>query len=267
MFFLFSNLGRQTWVMRKVLVSSVLALLLASCYKYQYMVISSSATDKAGANRFHAETDSVRVEYSFNGDRGRPDITVINNSASPVMIDWQNSFYITNEKPEVLYKPQKTITGELVSVNQQTGSFTLKTGEASPAAVQSIPPQTRISRQFDPVVRTGYMKLNFTPDEKERIVRYGMKKKAWRKDFSEESSPQVFRIYLSLLEKSGKTRVLDRSFYISSVIASHMKPGTFAGDSPDNIISVRGSTAAGMVSEAAGITAALTAVIIGVAKN
>lgn len=196
--------------MRTILLSSFLLILITSCSKYQYYTLSSDTTPKDEKHHFLAENDTCRISYDFTGANGPITISVYNKTDRPLQIDWKRSALILGDSSVAFFDPQISFNGEIernrYAINQDiTGTVT------PPESLDFIPPRSGITKQ------RKYVRARFTElaGQSQEIRTYRQKLKLQK--FTNENSPLVFRIYLTLVS-GGNSFYIDNRFFASEIV-------------------------------------------------
>ena len=89
------------WGMKKqlLLISLLCLILFSSCETYIQLYHLESKTVKKENDTFIFENDTLKITYSFWGNRGVLAFEIYNKLAKPIYVDWKKSSFI--------YKDQK----------------------------------------------------------------------------------------------------------------------------------------------------------------
>src|ERR1043165_8012455 len=90
--------------MRTILPLLMICVICASCSKYQYITIDSTAVKKNDEQEFIVDNDSIRISYNFGGENAPINLIVENKLDVPVYVDWQESALIVDDKA-ITYAP------------------------------------------------------------------------------------------------------------------------------------------------------------------
>ena len=89
--------------------------------------------------------------------------------------------------------------------------------------------------------------------KKEKIKVLGFKKKTWVMDIPQHKTPLSFRVYLTLNRGNNEPPiVIDRSFYVSGLMATKAEPQYLPGHLQGNMIVLEGTTAGGAITTTIG---------------
>jgi hypothetical protein len=249
---------------KKLPLSVILILSLASCSRYQYATIESTSINKNDKQEFVVENDTLRLIYNFNGVNAPINISVQNKLNVPISIDWQRSALIVNDTA-ISYVPGTVdIDGGLHGYSY---AVNLHATAHLPEQSAFLPPHTLINKM--PMGVTNRIITN-VPDSAFHKVRFyaaeGMMVQVKYAKFTETSAPLRFRSYLTVLigEQPAKPVVYEHSFYISELINSGQPPENIwvANVYRGNQYYVRESTGFGEGSTGFGVIAG-TAIIAG----
>lgn len=198
-------------------------LVLCGCgstYRLQYAEVNSPNL-KLQEEGFIYTNDSIKIMYSFWGNRGPIQVSIYNEMNTPVYIDWNRSSLIMNEM-KLSYWLDKTETSggsnsksttfkgytfypSLVSITANTSYSTSIKDER----ISFIPPKSFIFIDKFDLVPTGNFGLEKTTlREKKREVNIDYKSAKFR-----------FRNFLtySIKEDMTNERYVDNEFYVSKI--------------------------------------------------
>jgi hypothetical protein len=225
--------------------------LFSSCSKYQYMVVSSDDTPFVKGRHFQVENDTFRIVYNFSGYGGPLQVAVVNKSKGMMEVDWEKSFFITGDKSRPLFRPSAKIEGEIEPdpVNDRTFSLS---GQVRTSAIREyIPPATSLNRVCG-AVSGQFINTETYKMRREKVNVKGFSRKIRRVSLEKNESPVVFRVYLTLgVEKGEDPVIVDRSFYVSELIATKVSPDDMP-PSENNVATVSKFTRGGGVLAAVG---------------
>lgn len=221
--------------MKPILPLVLSAVLLSSCSKYEYLKISSGDTSLMQDQKFNAGNDSIQIIYGFYGKGGPIEITVVNNLAKGVTVDWQKTMLITDKKTIPVYIPAAQIQGQVQKSVSVNGQSSIDASMSPVLLTQFIPPKSSVTV-------TGVNLLsNINPRpgkqglKKEKAASGSFNLRVKRATYSKENSPASFRLYLSLADEEGGKINFDRSFFISEFLATQARPNQlFSKTRPGN---------------------------------
>lgn len=219
--------------MKKYVILTVLSFLLFSCrstYYYSTLSTNDEYVENVENGDFLLDTDSLWIAHCFRGEGAPVQITIFNKSNKPLYVDWRKSALIIDDMA-------MTYSGEQLEYSDSTALFTdsepYPYGSFSsltrlPDNVGFIPPQSMISDipiglnpNFDKISKKLY-KQGIMADKDNN------KNKISRIDFDAETSPLLFKSYLTLFHTPEYPMVFEQSFYMSNLIKTH-------NISPDNL--------------------------------
>jgi len=228
----------------RIAIQLLLFASLASCSKKTIIFETQSANHSISIDRneyYVFENDSLRMVYTFWANRGSMAFSIYNKLEVPLYINWKRSSLILNaqktdywaDETVVSFKKatKKTETVDFYDFNSplyQLMSLTSSTTSASyiqqnsikPEKVTFIAPKSYIFKEKDgltsiklPSNDFGWRKEKFDPKS-------GKKIKGESVSFAENSTPIVFRNFLSISTNEEFTResYIDHTFYVNKVI-------------------------------------------------
>lgn len=211
----------------------LLFIALTSCSRYQFVGIQGNLP-ATKTNSFVVESDSLRINYNFNGPHCPVNLRITNKTTTPLYIDWRRSSIIVNNVSYSYYRDnyQFTATTSGVEFNGNINSISnsITTGEASRMADQGfIPPQAEI--EFGGIT----LKDHFFEVKQAPLVnvvdRNGFVYQANQTKFSEADSPMKFRSYLTISYDRNfeKVKTYDHFFWVGTINGTHTPPSSIAG--------------------------------------
>jgi hypothetical protein len=197
----------------------------SGCSTYQYITLGSYLKSNQ-AQQFTYETDSIRVQYSFNGQNGPVQIDIYNKREQPIYVDWRKSALIVNENtiPYWIEESVFNATSQVDPVLPLTNTTGLL---VKPEPIGFIPPKASIKknslfvrRDFFALPQTSFNNVSKVTLNGERVTKYY---------FQQNDSPLKFRSYvtLSTREDFSNSTVLDNQFWVSEIWESPLAPYSF----------------------------------------
>ncbi len=222
--------------MKKSLRIFFITLLLIGCTKNYIQIFETQSTNTKKIDDFFVfENDSVKITYSFWGNKGLLSFAVYNKLEKPIYIDWKNSSFIYNsnkldywieetQKSTVGYFGSYLYSGPLIKPGYtlQSGGQVSSSNEVKPERITFIPPKSNYFKsQFYLLPITCY-KLNSDSAETTIVSRRDNQKKnttIFSEDFSILNSPLIFRNFIafSFAEDSREYFFVDNEFYLNNV--------------------------------------------------
>lgn len=214
------------------------ALLLSSCGTYQYITVSSPDIRQNDRHQFVAENDTLRLIYDFNGCNGPVQLTVYNKLDRPLLADLNRSALVINERAFGFNSGKVELSGSAEAFSQRVrspwpGRYSYSDVNLSgtlPAGIVFIPSGSYIIES--PLAITDH-NLNNIPDSLFRPQRFtGVDLSTYKMQtasFTQDSSPLVFRTYITFIEQGAdkKEIVRQHTFYVSEVRQSTAGPFIF----------------------------------------
>lgn len=210
--------------MRTLILILVSVFFFSSCSKYQYMVFSSNDTPYINGRHFMVENDTFRVVYNFSGYGGPVQLSVVNKSKEMIEVNWERSFFIMGDKSRPLYSPDSRIEGEIERDPVNNRSYSIAGNVRTPAMREYVPPATAMNKVCG-TVSSRFINTELYKMRREKVNVKGFRKKIKRLSLEQGESPIQFRVYLTLNVEAGRGPVvIDRSFYMSELIATKVSP-------------------------------------------
>ena len=214
----------------------LLAVLFSSCSTYQYNTISSNNSLKTTTNEFVSETDSLKIIYNFYGEGPSIHITVQNKLNSPLYVNWQKSALITNNNAVSYAGSTLSINGRIDgSVYNYLNSSSQVNADLNatanlPEGITFIPPHSQVQKSFISIFKVDN-ELADTLFRKDLLPNTsGYSVRALTASFTKESSPLVFRSYLTfVIDNQASQHIItsEKEFYISKVITTSLPPNEY----------------------------------------
>jgi hypothetical protein len=228
----------------------LLSLFLVSCSKYQINILSSTNSvkdEKTGI--FTTENDSVKITYSFNGEKAPVSIHIYNKLNKPIFVDWNRSAAVVDGKA-ISYTNKDVVINAGLSAVTDTYKFSnnrnaLLAGDVSyssgsisglatlPQNTTFLPPHSEtenvlLNIRQKPIL---YAHTSLKADETGFTDGYTLKKvKVQSANFSKNNSPLVFRSFLTLYTIDNnvvKPMAFEHEFYVSKLISTTHNPLLF----------------------------------------
>lgn len=226
---------KKTCIMKRIIVILLLAFLITSCCKSYVQVFETKSVNLETKNEFYIfENDTLKITYSFWSRKGLMTFAILNKLTKPLYIDWKKSSYIDNSvKLNYWVDMEKQKTLEYFGSYYYNGPL-LKPGYAisnsagisistkvKAERITFIPPTSNYYRSQFYILPIDYFKLDTKTDYKEvpRNDKQKKKTKVYKKSYSTENSPLIFRNFLtfSLTEDFKSEFYIDNDFYISEI--------------------------------------------------
>jgi hypothetical protein len=217
----------------KLILPVLTCCFFVSCASYQVLTVSSRETRQNEANEFVIENDTLELCYNFNGRNGPIKMKIRNKLQQPMYIDWKRSTLIINDRAISYVPGTMAIEGSVSGTSYSwSGDYSRTHGRMNAAAklptdVEFIPPQTYVTKTLMGITNQSLNKLPDSLFSKKRIPAMG-KGYEWVQQacFTEESSPLVFRSYLTLMIGDSLPRLVSyqQNFYISELVKTNILP-------------------------------------------
>lgn len=208
-----------------------LLLILYSCNSYLQIHNISSELVPIKSNQYVYENDTVKVTYNFWNSNGIMSFTLNNKLNIPIYIDWKKCSYISNSFKsdywtDIEYATTKSLNNSyfynpnIKSKNQNllgttfgTSSTTTKRDER----ITFIPPKSYISKSD--FVIYPFQEVDLSKGALLDSNLESENKKVFFKTFNKQTSPVVFRNFLSysVSESFLSELYIDNEFYVDSI--------------------------------------------------
>ena len=237
--------------MKNAITFFILGFILMSCAPtYRYYTVDSSELDKDEHQNIIYQTDSLSINYSFEGSWAPIQLEVINNDEKPLFIDWSRSALIIKGKRYPFYQntgdvnlrsrtdsyasSQTSILNEQRTYTDVTSYTHLRGTISYPESISFIPPrayETKSNMKLFNKVRIHPVD-RFT-DNVETI--YG-RARANIETFDAYNADEKFRIYLTLSYDGQmiNTFNVDHTFYISDKMDTKAMPNQLRENNSNN---------------------------------
>jgi hypothetical protein len=217
--------------MPKLILPILIILFFSSCFTYQYFAVESAQLTKDDHRSFVADTDTMQITYSFGGSGGPLLITVLNKTNQPLMINWNKSALICNDRSFPLTQSGSTFTasgyiGRYYGPTSLTGTVNVVPGE------QVIPPQTKIT-QTVLILNVALPQFKVAlPDttHQQHVMLDNANQVSFKTVAVDESqSPLRMKSYLTFTigQGSGVEFVESHTFYVSRIWQTSVRPDQF----------------------------------------
>jgi hypothetical protein len=220
--------------MRILIISVIIALLAFGCKSYVQVFETNTTNIKIKDEFYVFENDSLKITYSFWKQKGLMTFAIYNKLDKPLYVDWKKSSYIDNSvKLNYWVDEEKSKSLEVYGSYYYDGPLLKpgyaisKTGGASISStikverITFIPPASNYYRSQFYILPISFYKLDTRTDYKEvpRNDKPEKKTKVYEKSYTKESSPLVFRNFLTFsFSEDFKTEFyVDNEFYISEI--------------------------------------------------
>ncbi|HUC81968.1 MAG TPA: hypothetical protein VMR70_13715 [Flavisolibacter sp.] len=101
--------------MKPILLTACFLVVLSSCNHYNYLTVSGKNVVKNEKSQLVAETDTLRVQYSFSENDGKIGFEILNKTDEMVEIDWKKSAIILGDQAVSLFNSEATLSGRVQS--------------------------------------------------------------------------------------------------------------------------------------------------------
>lgn len=216
-------------------VCFVYSMLLYGCKSY-VQVFDTTGIGLSIEDKFYVwETDSIKITYSFWERNGLMSFSIFNKGSIPLYIDWKKSSYIDNSvklnywNDEINSKSASVYgsyyyKGPLIrpglAVSETYG--VTATSIIKEERISFIPPKAQYSRSQFYILPVKYFELKFGVDYSD-VARNDdtlYVTRVYKKEFSKEKSPVVFRNFLtySYTEDFKVEYYIDNEFFVNRII-------------------------------------------------
>ncbi|MCB9187279.1 MAG: hypothetical protein H6601_11135 [Flavobacteriales bacterium] len=214
-------------------------LLISSCSSTIQIFETTSTSVEFDGKYYKFENDTVRITYRFWKLKGLMAFDIYNKLDVPLYVDWKKSSFIYNGYKLNYWLDEETSSATAIYrahvYTDKSDSKSVKEGEAKVITVASsrsttvrserltfIPPHSTIAHAKFNLLPASQFQLDVnTPVELvTRNDNPKRKTKLYSVEFSIESSPAVFRNYVtfSLTEEMENEFAIDHGFYVSKAL-------------------------------------------------
>lgn len=217
--------------MRASLVLLFLSIFFLGCKNYVQVFNTSSSLQTLDENKYVYENDSLLITYSFWKENGLMTFSIFNKLDKPLYIDWKKSSYIDNSVKLNYWIDEEKSTSYSIYNSYVYNGPTLRPGYIVGTSTTStikeeritfIPPQSYYYRSQFYLLPIDFFELDLNTSF-EHVPRNDKPQKStklYKKTFSKEDSPLVFRNFLtfSLTEDFKTEFYVDNEFYIKEIL-------------------------------------------------
>lgn len=249
-----------------LILGLLVALLFSSCSTYQYVGLAPLKSDSSLDARASL-TDSLEINYSFNGDGGGIQVEVFNRSMRPVLVDKSKSSLIRGGETIPFFDNTSQISSS--SHSQQSyindrNYYTSTVGEIrTNPSLLFIPPDSKVL-MTGPVLEQSFFDF---PDKNE-VETVSLRTdngyyKTRTVKFSEEESPAVYRLFLTIIPygKDEAPVFVSQQFTVNRLTNTSLSPGYFTNDG-ENIFFIQKSTGFGAFMGGVAAIAVVVALVV-----
>jgi hypothetical protein len=232
---------------------------------YQYATLSSNLSAE-DAEEFVHETDTLKIEYSFNGTNCPVNISIQNKLTVPIYVDWKRSAVILDGQTFSYWNDKAILTGTSHGYAIEWTPFASSTfseidGEITRKESTSfIPPHS--TKQTTMIT----LQNNFIDPPSDRKAQ---KAKVYSTVgpytgsiyyFKKENSPLGFRSFLTVSTEPSFNKPLtyDHDFWVNEIVETSVSPGNYM-DNGENTANNRFHTTK---STGVGTALSVTAILI-----
>lgn len=218
-----------------LILGLLVALLFSSCSTYQYVGLTplqSDASNHVGASL----TDSLEINYSFDGNGGEIQVEIFNRSLRPVLVDKAKSSLIRAGETIPFFDN----TSQISSVSHSRQSYvydrdyyTTTQGEIrKDASILFIPPDSRVLMKGPALERSFF---DFPDDKEVEAVDVPTDNGYYKTKtvlFSEEESPAIYRVFLTIIPygKEESPVFMNQEFSVKKLTNTSLSPGYFTNE-------------------------------------
>lgn len=217
--------------MKTLLILFLSTILLSACKNYVQVFNTNSSISLEDEGTYVYENDSLKITYSFWKENGLMTFSVYNKLDKPIYVDWRRSSYIDNSvKLDYWKDEEQSTTLSLYETYSYNGPIlkpgyivgTSQTSTVKEERITFIPPQSYYYRSQFYLLPIDFFELDTKTDFNEvpRNDNPNKNTKVYKATFSKESSPLVFRNFLTFsLSEDFKTEFyVDNEFYINEIL-------------------------------------------------
>lgn len=218
-----------------LILGLLVAFLFSSCSTYQYVGLTplkSDASSHVGASL----TDSLEINYSFDGNGGEIQVEIFNRSLRPVLVDKAKSSLIRAGETIPFFDN----TSQISSVSHSRQSYvydrdyyTSTKGEIQTnPSILFIPPDSKV-RVKGPVLERSFFDFpDAKPVETVNLRTDNGYYKTRTVSFSGEESPATYRLFLTIIPygKEQEPVFVSQHFSVKKLTNTSLSPGYFEGE-------------------------------------
>jgi hypothetical protein len=255
--------------LRFTLVSILFLLLFSSCKKYQYLsVVGDVYNEKIMENQI--ETDSLIINYSFNGPDCPVKITVYNKLNQPIYVDWSKSSVILGGQ-------RFSYWTDATSIKMNTESTEIKWNRIVSTAssntngvmvrnerISFIPPNSNVI--YSPIsIKSSWIELDPSYGKKGDVPCNYESMNGLFYYYAKENTPFEFRSFITLStnEQFTNPRFFDSNFWVNEIMITKAGPNELLNFMPSQFYNSKptgfGGFIGGVVLSAAIVLAIMTA--------
>ncbi len=231
--------------MKPIVLLLSTTIMLSSCTEFQYLTVSGENIIKNDKHEFVSENDTLKVQYHFNGYRGKVGISIYNKSGQPLEVDWKKSALIVDGKAYSYFNPNLAIgaTIQRDTLSQQQRFARL----GDPVYLASINGSVFIDQPTEFIPQASFIykeplvlplsQIQNLPEAKAEKANLNLAQTVvvpYKKiHFAQDSSPVRFRSYLTLRignNAAQKEFTIEHNFYISEVWKTSSAPDDFPAE-------------------------------------
>jgi len=254
-------------LLKSVFFLSFFILSLSSCKKYQYLtVVGDIYSEQNAENRI--ETDTLLINYNFNGYGCPVKITVFNKSNQPLYIDWSKSSVIIAGQRFSYWTDASTLRTNTESTEiRWTKDFSTTNSSTNGVIVKNerisfIPPKAGII--YKPIsLKNSWIEMNASTGQKINVPCDVESMNGIFYSFTEDNSPFEFRSFITIStnEQFSNPRFFDSKFWVNSIIETQAEPVDLLNTYPNQFFNSK-ATGFGAFMGGVALTGALIFVIL-----
>ena len=218
--------------MRPLLPLVIVSMIILSCSRYQYAVITSeTGVDSVGL--ITSENQSLRISYAFSGLRGQAHVQIYNKLEVPLYVSWDKSAIIFSDqvasdirKNTVTINKgpsdrKRNVDNAKIRWHRKLSSHPDSIEHTWLQAVTAIPPKSEVKSDFIYLGNKFFKQPSSDMKERlqdEAVVRY--------RNYSRSESPFQFRSYFTISHSAdlSDSTVIASEFWVSEISVTAVKP-------------------------------------------